>query len=1005
MSKEEKIQATIKNLHIRIEKESLPVQFLKYVPNIPYSDYETLEKYIDNAIDFDTHADVWGGKADSHALFFMRMAVPQHYVNPKLRIVCPLAGRDGYNPQFTVWIDGILQPGFDMNHTETDLTGKEKQVLIYAYTGMSVQDKLTLSVDLIERDTPTERIYYDLLVPYDVLSYTESYSTEYAYILHALSKAINKIDFRIPYSKQYYYSLQAAGRSLYESLYSQSFYNCGESVVCVGHTHIDIAWLWSYEQTEEKVVRSFTTAIKLLEKYPEYRFMSGQALLYDIVRRKSPILYDKIKEMIKAGRWEAEGAVWVEPDCNLLSGESLIRQILYGKKYFRDEFGVNCKVMWLPDVFGYSAAMPQILKSCGVEYFFTSKISWNDTNCMPVDIFEWKGIDGSEILTYFLTAQKKKKGGPEPYADYVGFADASWVVGTYTRLQQKELSDKALLLCGYGDGGGGTTISQIESLRRLSKGIPGCPPATFGRIGDFFDGLKSKSKKSSIPKWSGELYLEFHRGTYTTQAEIKKLNRKTEYLLQQTELLSVIGKQLASIPIDKEAMEKAWKLLLKNQFHDILPGSSLQEVYKDSKKDFAEIYKICNTLNEKFYSFVLQSERSGWTVFNPHGYDWSGYICIDGRYYYAKDVPAKGYKHFLFNEEFYRKDLNLANNELQNKFFYIKFNDKLQIISLFDKVNCRELISPDQVGNKMVAFEDAPLEYDAWELRDWYKEKGYEIDTVKKIEVIAGGDVMGLKITKTYLNSEIIQIIRIYEKMPRIDFDTEILWSESNTILKVFFPFDVNGDKAVCDIQFGNVERPTHANTSWEKAKFEVPAHKFVDLSEGNYGIAIMTDCKYGYSLEDSTIGISLLRSPTWPDKDADKGLHKFIYSIYPHRGNFYESDVVRMAYDLNMPLIACKGTPQIISTYSFCRCDDINIILETVKLAEQDDGIVLRLYETQNKRTSTILHFSEKLGKVYKINCLEEGETEMPFTDEKDFKLEVRPYEIITLKILTRND
>ncbi|WP_256201103.1 alpha-mannosidase [Thermoanaerobacter thermocopriae] len=505
--------------------------------------------------------------------------------------------------------------------------------------------ELYTEIAILEREI--EKLYYNIKVPLEVIKLLEKDSLEYINTLKYLQTAINILDLRKPFSKDFYNSINKANEYLEREFYGKY---CGHDDVieiCVGHTHIDVAWLWTLSQTREKVARSFSTVLNLMKQYPEYIFISSQPQLYKFVREDHPEIYEEIKKRIKEGRWEAEGSMWVEADTNLTSGESLVRQIMFGKRFFKKEFGVDNKILWLPDVFGYSAALPQILKKSGIDYFMTTKISWNEYNKMPYDTFMWRGIDGTEILTHFITTTDYVKGEAKGwFTTYNGFLNPSQVMGCWQRYQQKGINNYVLNSYGYGDGGGGPTKEMLEIGKRLAKGIPGVPKVRMGKAIDFFKQLEKNVKDNPrLPKWVGELYLEYHRGTYTSMARNKKYNRKIEFLNLDSELFSTMNMILQGKEYPQSEINKNWEITLLNQFHDILPGSSIKEVYEESKKQYEEINargkniinsaldSICSNINLKNISLVvfnqLSFERSDIVEFElPES--WSDVLVYDG---------------------------------------------------------------------------------------------------------------------------------------------------------------------------------------------------------------------------------------------------------------------------------------------------------------------------------------------------------------------------------------
>lgn len=952
--------------------------------------------------------DFWGGKVDTHAWFYKKIAIPERKIGTRyeLSIKTNISEKewDASNPQFIVYFDGYPVQGADLNHTNVVLPDKnEVEVYVYAYTGTNLNDPAPVKfyADIVGIDETAERLYYDLKVPYDVIGFTDKNTKEYVDILRYLNNSLSVIDWRS--DEKMRASFADAADYIEKEFYGKYCKKGNVKVKCVGHTHIDIGWLWTVRQTREKAQRSFFTVLELMKRYPEYKFMSSQAPLYLAIKEEAPEKYEEIKERVKEGRWEVEGAMWVEADCNLTSGESLVRQVLYGKRFFNNEFGVDSKTLWLPDVFGYSAALPQILKKCGVDSFVTSKISWNDTNMMPNDTFTWKGIDGSEIFTHFMTAQEMQGNGEiANFTTYLPQGNASYVMGAWRRNHNKDIVDDALLTFGFGDGGGGPTSKDIEMLKRMEYGIPGCPTTEFSNSTEFLSEIKEQSE-GQLEKWVGELYFEYHRGTYTSQSEMKKNNRKCEFALQNTELFSVIANSLLNVDYPQEKLEKMWKTVLTNQFHDILPGSAIKEVYETANAEEREIGKECGKLLENAFKSVADDvSKAGVAVFNPTSFTCGGTVVFDGKTRYCEKIPSKGYAVTDFVP--FDGSVAVTDKTIENKYFIVEFDDCMEISRIYDKRNSREVVPQGRTANRIVAFEDYPNNFDAWEIREYYKEKSYPINDFVSSEKVFDGERSGLKIVRKFEESTIEQTIWLYEHIDRIDFDTKLDWQTEHVLVKAFFPVDVNAEKATFDTQFGNLERPAHANTSWDKAKFEVCGHKFADLSDDSYGLSVLNDCKYGYSVRDGEIGLSLLRCPTYPAPDCDKGEHTFTYSLYPHTGAVRNSEVYKQAYLLNNPFVAviANGNGKLPERYSFASADKPNVIIDTVKRAEDSDDIIVRLFESENKTTDVNVKFAANVKKVVLCDLMENELEDLPVKDGV-ISIRVKPFEIVTLKIFRK--
>lgn len=952
--------------------------------------------------------DLWGDEKDTHGWFYNKITVPENMRGKKLQFYFNTAPYDkgiSTQPQFTVYVNGKIAHGMDSNHRYVELDGSsdEYEIYVYAYTGLH-DCRYYLFSKLYVVDELIKDLYYDLKVPYETLCLLNENSKDYNDILRKIDNALNLIDMRVPGSQAFRESAQAAYDYLHSEFYGKLCKEQEVNCICIGHTHIDVAWLWTLAQTREKAVRSFSTVVALMEQYPEYKFMSSQAQLYKYVKEDSPDTYAKIKEMVAQGRWEVEGAMWVEADCNLTSGESLVRQVMFGKRFFKNEFGVDSKVLWLPDVFGYSAALPQILRKSGVDKFVTSKISWNEYNLLPYDTFMWRGIDSTEIFSYFLTAQDMQPDGkPTTGTTYNAKLNPTQVKGSWNRYQQKHINNEVILTFGYGDGGGGPTQNDLEKQRRMSYGIPSLPNTKIEFAGDFLERvMRRTTADKKLPKWVGELYLEYHRGTYTSNSCNKRNNRKSEFLYQNTELFCEINRLLNKKTYPTQKINEGWECILLNQFHDIIPGSSIFEVYEESTRQYAEIGKAGNEMLTAAQSDILSGVKTngGIAVFNPLSYKCSSTVAVDGKTIFVKDIPAKGWKVVSGDES--KGNVTVCEKKLENDFFTVEFAEDYSISRIFDKRCGREVLKAGERGNVIEAYEDFPRAYDAWEISCYYKDKRWEITDVSGVELLDDGARKGIKITRKFFDSTIEQSIWLYGDIDRIDFDTTADWHQEHILIKTAFPVEINADKATYEIQFGSVERPTHFNTSWDAAKFEVCAHKYADLSEYDYGVSILNDCKYGHDIHDGVIRLTMLKCATHPNPHADKGHHEFTYSLYPHTGSFREAGTVKMAYMLNNPLTAAKVGKQdgvLPEEFSLVSCSEENVVVDTVKKAEDSDTTVIRLYESFNKRGSVRLDFGFDVKRAVMCDLLENELTEVEVIDN-GITLDVKPFEIITVKL-----
>ncbi|ANS76720.1 alpha-mannosidase [Paenibacillus yonginensis] len=808
----------------------------------------------------------------------------------------------------------------------------------------------------------------------------------------------------------------------------------------VGQSHIDIAWLWPVRETVRKTSRTFSTVDRLMDEYPEYRYSQSQPLLFAFLKENDPELFERVKKRIAEGRWELVGGMWVEPDLNLPSGESLIRQMLYGQRFYQQEFGQTSNIEWLPDTFGYCASLPQILKHGKVDYFMTTKLGWNDTNVFPYDLFHWVGIDGTPMLSY-LNHGVNEHTTPKDIRDH------------WQSYREKAVHNEQMLLYGHGDGGGGVTREMLEYLDR-SKLMVGQPASRYSTAKEFFEGISAANPE--LPAWHGDLYLELHRGTYTTHARNKRSNRKAEVLYREAELWNELARPAQQAAAREQALNslhEGWKLILLNQFHDIIPGSAITESYETSDKEYVEVFEKGQAgLQEGLTALASgidtskQAEGTPYAVFNSFGWSRSaavrvelaeleaatgasGYAVCDesgqplvadrdegGLTVYVPDVPAFGYKTFWVKAANPASAQTAAagraqtarpselNDTWETDFYSVRFNGRGEIISLFDKQAGREIVKPGEAANRFHFFHDRPTLWDAWDIDTRYeKQRAGEAELLEKRLVLAGQTKDVLRFRWRIGNSEITQDVIFYHQNRRIDFKTHVSWNEAHKLLKVGFPVDVLTEKATYEIPFGSLERVTHRNTSWEQAQYEVCGHRFVDVSEFGYGVSLLNDCKYGYDVQGSTIRLSLLRAPKWPDVQADLGEHDFTYSLLPHEGDWRTSHIVRHAAELNldMPVLQLEAgkagsRPSAGSLIAF---ESTHVVLDTVKAAEDGNGTILRFYESSGGREQVSVQGPPASGsrKAYLSNALEEQVEELPTEDGK-ISLSFAPYEIKTV-------
>ena len=973
---------------------------------------------------------IWGGQMEYYS-FKNTVTIPEEFAGKtvELNITTGKEGEwDSTNPQFSAYVNGKMRQGLDVNHCSLRLSdcasaGEKYDIYLSAFTGTQ-NFHLLFDAKLRTVDSDVTELYYDMLVPWETACIVDTESKDYFELISALEESINSLDLRKPGSAAYRNSIKAADEVLKNAFYTRE--RESEALIdCVGHTHIDVAWLWTLAVTRDKSVRSFSTVLELMKRYPEYLFMSSQPQLYKFVKDTAPDIYDQIKQRVAEGRWEAEGSMWLEPDCNLSSGEALIRQIIHGKQFFRREFGVDNEILWLPDVFGYSAALPQIMKKSNIRYFMTTKISWNEYNKIPYDSFYWKGIDGTKILTHFITTRDYESARfssrtsevfYSPFSTtYVGYINPSQMKGAWQRYQQKQLNDEVLVCYGHGDGGGGPTEEMLEAQRRLAYGLPGCPKTRQFTAREFFHNLEKNLDGKKVPVWTGELYLEYHRGTYTSMARNKKYNRRSEFALTNLENDSLIAEKLCAVNYPKQELHDHWEVLLRNQFHDILPGSSIYEVYEDSKKEY-----------EKLLSFAAEEDLSrlkkiadgvGKTlVFNRNGQALSALVEVDENepienkqiigngkaLAWAENVPAKGYT-VLKNTLPDLGRVSVSCDKVETPFAILSFNSAGQISSWYDKTASRELLQKGKTGNVLMTYEDKPHRFDNWNIFDYYKQKQWPVDQLTEIKVGENGLFRSsLELKWQYQDSVIEETIYFYSFSPRVDFNFRTDWKEDQILLKALFPVAINSSEATFEIQYGNVKRSTAVNTSWDEAKFEVCYHKWMDISEGGYGVSFLNDCKYGVGIEENEVGLSLLKCGMDPNPYADREYHEATYSVMPHRDGWQQADTVQQAYLLNNPLIACcsnHASGNLPENFSLVSADQKNIMIEAVKKCEEENAYIVRLYEFDNRQTKTKIALSGKASKVWLCDMLENRQ-QLIAENCTEFSVDCASFEIVSLLI-----
>jgi len=783
----------------------------------------------------------------------------------------------------------------------------------------------------------------------------------------------------------------------------------------IGHSHMDTAWLWPVSETVRKCARTYSQVLNLMRRYPEYKFVQSSALHLDWMRQYYPDIFAEIQLRVAEGRYEPNGGVWVECDCNVTSGELMARQFIYGQRFTREHFNYTSDSFWLPDTFGYNAAIPQIMLESGVKYFYTTKISWNDLNTFPVDTFFWKGLDGSKVLTHYNLMHT--------------FPDVENIKRAVNEIKDKSTTDKKFLAFGFGDGGGGPTEGMVELARRASA-IEGMPKVEYSTISEFMQKIEASSDR--LPEFSGELYLELHRGTLTQMHDIKRNNRKAELALRDMEFVNVYSGAKKS-----DKTDELYKALLINQFHDILPGTSLTCVNDLTREEVTKVISDAKVVTDTFASSMTTASNSSVALINTlsHVRDDAAILSDNGRYITGNGIKSQRYTDVCGRKLVAYNGLKLAplsadkfalttngdftgksaftvdGNEIETPLYNVKFDENGYISSLYDKKAGREIrrAGGNALGT-LYSGEDVPANWDNWDIDSDITIKMHPETNMISRTVVSDGEVE-LRVRTTYKIGERSKAdidTVFYANDGRVDFQVLLDWNEKHTLLKAGFDVDIHSSTAKHEIQFGHIDRPTTRNNSLEAAKFEVCNHKWTDISENRYGVALLNDCKYGISVEGSDMRLSLHKGGCHPDVTGDSGVHEMTYSLLPHIGAMGAENVIQPSYELNIPYVASYGELK-NDTSSLAEISGSNIICEAVKYADDkqnahgvntENAYVLRLYESERAKTNCTIKFSEDVKHVYSVNMLEEIKEELPVVGNA-VAVTFKPFEIKSLMVV----
>lgn len=863
-----------------------------------------------------------------------------------------------------------------------------------------------------------------------------------------LDAAVKAIDFS-PLEKGDQAGFDASLRASHAKLETLKPWLQQFTIRAVGNSHIDMAWLWPWTETVEVVRNTFRSVLDLMREYPDFKFTMSSARTYEWMQEKYPDLFKEIEQRVKEGRWEIIGGMWVEPDLNMPDGESLVRQILVGKRYFQKNFGVDVKIGWNPDSFGYNWQLPQIYSKSGMGYFVTQKLLWaHEYTTFPYKLFWWEAPDGSRLLTYF------------PH-DYAGGIDAVplgtdvsiWMPSIYG----PKVTDhpEMMHLYGVGDHGGGPTRVMLDHADQLRSPDAVFPKLQFSFATDFFNDIEKKLPTMNVPTWDGELYFQYHRGVFTTQAETKRRIRRAEETVLNAEKFASIA-MLMGRPYPPDGMERIWKNLLFDHFHDIMPGSGIAVNYLDAKRNLENVDRAANDVTRGSLQEIaahIDTAKSGVPVILFNSLSWprtdvteveaqlpepakqiavvdsngkpaeTQLLSLDqethrARFLLLAHTPSLGYATYFVRgatkAEPVHSELKATADGLENEFIRLKVDPQTGCMtSLFDKRSGTESLAPAETdtggprnavcGNLLQTFVDKPKKWDAWNIDADFEKQHWDLDKADEVKLIQNGPLRAvIRVKNHFQNSTFTRDITLYAGVPRVDVKMQVEWHEKHILLKVAFPLSAHNDKATFEIPFGSVQRPTTRNTPAEKAQFEVPAQRWADISDSTHGFSLLNDCKYGYDAKGNVLRLSLLRSPEWPDPHADEGHHEFTYSLYPHGGSWKDALTIRQGYQLNYKLVTLSTenhAGKLAPEHSFVGVPEDNVIVSAVKKAEDQNAWIIRLYEWAGKAGETTIKLPPGAESASETDLMEKPISSVP-VGNNEIKVPIKPYEIKTLEV-----
>ncbi len=1013
-------------------REELPRQFYEELGPVPLEGFVTTEQLrlreaLARPFQAMPEGTAWGAKWE-YAWFRGRVTVPECGAGRRIVLRANAGGESA------IYVNGVSAGARDRQHHELTLTreaipGATYDVAIEAYAGhgprVAHAGPIPPGRETVPEPPATQavvghtsfgiwheevyQLWIDVEALWGIRENIDANSLRVAEIDAGLRDFALIVDYEQP--REAFLATVAQARERLQPLLAAENGSSAPVLYGFGHAHIDVAWLWPLVETEHKCVRTFGTQLALAEEYPGYVFLQSEPHVYWMIKNSYPELYRRVKEAVRKGAFVPEGGMWVEADTNVPSGESLIRQFLFGKRFFREEFGVENEILWLPDVFGYSGALPQIMRGCGIPYFATAKIFWayHGGQPFPYNTFVWEGIDGSEVKVHLMN-------------EYNSRTDTPSLIERWDGRVQKDGIATRLLPFGFGDGGGGPTRDHLEYVRR-ARNLEGVPKVVIGSPIEFFRDQERRGWPTE--RFVGELYFQAHRGTYTTQARTKRGNRKSEYALREAELWASAAGALAGRDYPQAALTEAWRQVLLNQFHDIIPGSSIQRVYEEAEAGYAQA-EACGRAEAEAAASALVQPGAAVTVFNslswprraavPLPAGWQGAVDANGQalptqaegqqVYAEVEAPSCGWTTLTAARPApagrpapAAGAVRATPTLLENDLLRVTLNGFGEFTSIWDKEANREWAAGG--ANILRMFQDIPSKWDAWDIDSIYRLSPVELTSPAEIRVTASGPLFAeLSLTRRLNESTMTQRIRLHRGSRRVECHTVIDWQETHKMLKVAFPVTVHASEALHEIQYGHIKRPNHRSMPYDADRFEVSNFKWTALVEEGRGCAVLNDCKYGVDVLGDTISLTLLRSPLAPDMFADKGRQEFTYAFTAWNGPLACSPLVREGYELNVaPLLAAGSAGE----RSLFHVDAENVIIDTVKTAEDGSGdVVVRLYEAMRTATRCTLATSLAVQTATEADMLENALQALQVSGGQ-VTLELRPFEVKTLRLKVR--